>query len=535
MNIDLDTQLPISNTLKVLGTWIGQTVKCRNFLDAQMTDNVSKAVENLSQLNHTQDKYILLDQCVSKKPGYIARNTQYYTVSNALISAEDILQSFFQSEIVQRTELTDTEKETLRLRAIAPTSKGGFGLTFQSNHSVEFISSKVAAFMIRPDQLPERIRLALDVVYDFINAPPLVKQIMMCISAIEADLVSHCKHGFGTEDDIILRESLASLDPTHFSVTSLLRPFVDYCQESHRKLQHMLARFRHNRIANTLAKHCSDDSEESSANFLSSSNAFSSKWLKAIPYDEHLRMANQDFQYAVSRRADLKHKDAEMLGAGAKCNCNHTLDVKAHHLSTCITDGNRNTLHNTLNCTLNVCLREAGLKSFMEPRIDDESHRRADLTVVGMEVTVEKKQKTYTPVSIDLASVDLIAASYVHGAATVACSAAKKIEASKRSKYKKYVECGMTFVPFIFETTGALGPSADSFLGDVYRSQNFLKPNGRKNFSRYWNARLCVCLFRTQAMLHRNKIFCLKRGSPKAIWYDEMDLAFEQGLWDEMW
>ena len=90
----------------------------------------------------------------------------------------------------------------------------------------------------------------------------------------------------------------------------------------------------------------------------------------------------------------------------------------------------------------------------IEPRVDGQDRKRADGLFVFQE----------GPIAIDVSVTHPCARSYV-AAASLLLGAAKKRERKKMLEYeKRHQEQGVRFLPFVLETLGGIGPSAESFI-----------------------------------------------------------------------
>ena len=138
-----------------------------------------------------------------------------------------------------------------------------------------------------------------------------------------------------------------------------------------------------------------------------------------------------------------------------------TCDTKGDHAVICGGKGDRNLRHNAIRDLIAKTARDAGFRIMLEHGGDLGDQRRPG------DVAIERFESGKTCL-IDVAVINPTGESHVkklrEDGAGAAATAYEKI---KRAKYEDLDESKFIFVPFILETSGALGKTAKNFISEL--------------------------------------------------------------------
>ena len=214
----------------------------------------------------------------------------------------------------------------------------------------------------------------------------------------------------------------------------------------------------------------------SAALTLSASHPVARLSLTTLPEESELKMPNAAFIVAAQQRLALS------FPRPMRCNCDLTKLVHdAQHAHVCpFIRKNAGYLRHQMVLS---GLREACNECAAPNTIRDHSLKRAqNEREIQPDLFVHKGNASFM---IDVSVVHPAADSYARGASRVATYAARLRENDKTRKYKALADRnGFTFVPFVMETTGAMGAEALRFLSmlseDADHPASFLRNAKRR-------------------------------------------------------
>jgi hypothetical protein len=209
------------------------------------------------------------------------------------------------------------------------------------------------------------------------------------------------------------------------------------------------------RIADSLLSSATDES--SRARIRASQHRSSGAWLESLPVASiGLRMDDEVVRVAVGLRLGLN------LCEPHTCQCGSQVDAQGTHGLACKRSAGRHPRHGLLNDTVWRAMQRAQIPSTKEPvGLSRTDGKRPD----GVSLIPWARGRCLT---WDVTSPDTLAPSHLHVTSLLAGAAAQKAEAAKTAKYAA-IATTHAFVPLAFETLGAWGEEAMSFVTDLGR------------------------------------------------------------------
>ena len=209
----------------------------------------------------------------------------------------------------------------------------------------------------------------------------------------------------------------------------------------------------------TEAKTLSQQDPRWAARLRSAAGPGACAWLTTLPTDEDTSMPDKHYRVAVQYLLGLDYGLERQSPAPRCCYCNTPMANDPWH---------------PIHCTF----QNSHGKSLQHNKIRDLLHKfclKAGLGATTIEATQYQQASGVKPdvmvpfplgmLALDVSGSDPTASTYVAAAARRSLSCATAREASKNSHYADMRQrFQIEFLPFVFETHGALGPSAMAFI-----------------------------------------------------------------------
>jgi hypothetical protein len=183
----------------------------------------------------------------------------------------------------------------------------------------------------------------------------------------------------------------------------------------------------------------------------------SGDWLHALPISAcGLRLNDEAVRVAIGLRLGSNLCEQHI------CPCGSFVDCRGAHGLSCKLTSGRIARHSYINDLVYRALVKAGFPSSKEPSgLSRSDGKRPDgLTLVPWSAG---KNALW-----DVTIVNTLAASYLSSTSVTACSAAEIASKRKEAKYASF-SISHKFVPLAFETMGAIGSKATTFLRELGR------------------------------------------------------------------
>ena len=257
----------------------------------------------------------------------------------------------------------------------------------------------------------------------------------------------------------LARLASQGVDPSHTCLTATVSQLVDRCTSgAPPKMQHLLMKSINKRQA-TEAKTLSQQDPRWAARLRSAAGPGACAWLTTLPTDEDTSMPDKNYRVAVQYLLGLDYGLERHSPAPRCCYCNTPMANDPWH---------------PIHCTF----QNSHGKSLQHNKICDLLHKfclKAGLGATTIEATQYQQASGVKPdvmvpfplgmLALDVSGSDPTASTYVAAAARRSLSCATAREASKNSHYADMRQrFQIEFLPFVFETHGALGPSAMAFI-----------------------------------------------------------------------
>lgn len=432
--------------LKVLGSFIGED----EYIKASLVDKLTQLQDitnKLMTLDNLAYRYILFRDCFVHKVNYLYRCINPRLTADFVKDFEALkklcISSFFNTSGSLTDEITDALYSVLNL----PTDLGGLGFHSSFLESPAAYLTSLAAF--GKEFYPNT----------------------MMISSF--DLLSFFFPESSSAEDAWSQLKGMKFDNTLGTV------------------QHQLVRIKEEEIVQIIRNSLNPTQVKWYANFKDKDlNTF----LKVKPSYTSNRLSNLHFATYLRYRFSLKMENFVM---GLKCSCKGfsvELDPFGHHLATnCPVGNHRFFTHDSIVHELFRIMQYCGHHVVLEPRgvfhvADGNNDKRPDLRVLD-------------PVSFNSTSllIDVSVTNPLSGISNVNTSrvgeAADIAYAKKMSKYGKSAQDSkLSFLPFIYESTGFLHPEAKRFIQLIAKKASAYKKIDSGTLYSYFLKRLSLAL-----------------------------------------
>jgi hypothetical protein len=436
---------------KVLGSYIGhddyilQQLECRG-------DSFQIDADAIMTVHSKQTQYLLLKWCFSQKIIYIQRTTPTYLVNASLVPRFTQQKKEILINILGRNEIDDKNWALSQLHC----QDSGLGLAFseQTSHAA-YIASVVETLKVKKifgiqwhqDKMLPNIKMTQD-----------IKNSVEFIRLFSRDI----------------------------SLPVIMREFYDAAKSQGNTLQHGISSLFREINRSKVLKLFHSRREQA---WLESTNDLNaSLWLDIAPKSSMHKMTSAQFEAALNLRLFLPQN---CILPGSKCNCGKIVDSEAIHFTTgCNYDGVRIDTHNRIRDLVGQILNYSGSFTKSEEKgvfqaEEPDCNNRPDLTVFNLPGYVGKYLldiQITSPVPSGSATTKL--------SATQSKKALRAANNAAKVKKKKYdVLCsssGLGFLPIIFETTGRMNESTNSFFSVLIKKASEVKGIPFTVLWRYW-------------------------------------------------
>ena len=244
------------------------------------------------------------------------------------------------------------------------------------------------------------------------------------------------------------------------------------------------------KVASTLLEGAMDD--HARARLRASQQATSGAWLKALPLATvGLRLENETVRTAVGLRLGLT------LCRPHTCPCGVQVDAMGTHGLACKKSVGRHPRHSLLNDVIWRAMQRAQIPSAKEPTGLIPS---SDLRPDGVSMLPWARGRC---LAWDVTAPDTLAQSHVQATAVNAGAAAAKAEATKVAKYAAIATTHL-FIPLAFETLGAWGEQAKTFVAQLGR--RITEVTGDVRETDFLRQRLSIAIQRGNALSVRGTL-----------------------------
>ena len=248
------------------------------------------------------------------------------------------------------------------------------------------------------------------------------------------------------------------VDPQHACLPATVSNMVQrFANEPPKKMQHLLLKSVQKFNLKIVLDMCRDD-DRWAARLRSASGPGAHHWLTTLPTDKATTMQDDNFRIASKYLLGID----PWPRPPPCCYCNRPMVDDPWHPIHCRFQNShgKSLQHNQIRDLLEEYCKLAGLGATITEatQYQASSHARPDL-VVPFPARV---------LTVDVSGTDPTAPSYVAAAARTSLHAAHRRETEKNGHYAELVRLyQLPFLPFVFETHGALGPRAMHFIDEL--------------------------------------------------------------------
>ena len=419
--------------IEVLGVPLGECEAVREHLQTNMRPKLERARDAVSTLQSAQEAYLILRFSLHAQITHLLRGTPPQVLSPFL--------EFFDKDIIGatfRNIMLPAVPSPMSMKiACLPLACGGLGL-------VPSVSIAPAAFLAS---------LADFIAYtqiDNLDIPQLVYN-------IHKQDISSCNQELKARLEQSGRQTNINLNTEPQQLTSI----PEKSQRALSKIVHAAA------LQDVL-----DDADQPLANKLRSAQQYGAATIfNVFPTSEDLSLEHEEFRITLARATETNLN--LICTNNMQCVCSkYTFSSGGSmnddfHLETCNMLGGPTSRHDALKRRLNSELHDIGLQTLLEPRL------RTSTDNTHPDILVYSNPAEYIDVSI----VNVNSSS-VSGASNSGNNLSnpdrclefsRRREAVKSTKYQALcLEVKARFIPFVMESTGALGGAARSYLKRVF-------------------------------------------------------------------
>ena len=249
------------------------------------------------------------------------------------------------------------------------------------------------------------------------------------------------------------------VDPSHSCLTATVSQLIDRCATgAPAKMQHLLMKSV-NKRQSTIVRDQSRQDPRWAARLRSAAGPGACAWLTTLPTDDETTMPDKSYRVAVQYLLGLDYALESRAPAPPCCFCNAAMATDPWHPVHCAFQNShgKSLQHNKIRDLLHKFCQKAGLGA-----ATTEATQYQSASGVKPDVMIPFPMGM---VALDVSGSDPTASSYVAAAARRSLSCAMSRETSKNNHYAGMVQrFQIEFQPFVFETHGALGPSAVAFI-----------------------------------------------------------------------
>ena len=464
-------------------------------------DKTLQAIANIAKLENTQEKLILLLQCI---PGRI----QHLLAAVPMHLSRDFARQHDEAITTAVAEALDLGTLTLRDRLLMQRKISDHGLGLRSMEAnLEFLF--LAGFM----------KTVKSITAAFPNFLPVLS------STLDAE------SGYGRE----LADALETLRATHSQKLLNLLPLEirDVMKEDYiwphdaiqRELDAILAKEHEDSYDLTRI-----GDQQDRATLLSTDTSIFS----LIPRCGLLRIPNEHLVYLAKQlfgkpqRMNVYKFCPNTSSTGTICGA--PLDSRDLHIRTCKMTSIHHQNHAAIQHWFEDLARQAHIQTTPAPPISDVSERNptkqlaADLMLI--DVSLREANRDGGNVALDFSMVTSAAATYCGKSATTPLHAAGLREKTKIQKYSDAykVKHNIHFIPVVFESGGVFGEKAQDVFRKICTLITQTSGQSGSAIAYFWKSRLLVTL---AAITYRNVQHWAKahtkRYTPDSVQEDLMD------------
>lgn len=554
--------VPEDQGVVVLGVPVGPAAMVRDHHTHHFETQIRPLLKNLHRIGSTQLLMLLLRYCAVPKLNHILRTTETELLTSVLDGLDD--------EVTATLRAMVDEPLTGNMRTIAslPFRMGGLGLTRAKDVAGVALMASVAAAVPALEELPAFQYLMAKVATPGTTAQQSTPEATATQQATLPTVASAASGGTPaplrlntslvaaarrTHDQLwkeLEKTKVAEVRRLHSSsespaapapgwdkqvpwmekkLTAAARPLPrtwehlfyreDNCgggtgSGRGRKVQHAYTEAVHSlrlwKLYHTMS------SPHDKARLVSQSCAGASDWLQAVPFEAELRITDRDMQWSLTRwmgsplalEADAQAYDQCPLCSRAPIPADaNARQFKGQHALNCPHGGKYYRRHDTIRDTLAAMFRDAGLQVQVEARglLPGTGSGGPDLLVHGFPLP---SQRSAVEVTVTNPAQHTTAK---HAAVRALVASAAK-HAAKYNKYDEATrDAGVSNLPAVLETTGALSPQLQELLvgcGKVAemnvgsRIHQACAMWSVSTPARYWRQRISVVLHRALAAVN---------------------------------
>ena len=476
------------------------------FITAALQSNLDKtlhAIANIAKLKCTQEKLILLLQCI---PGRI----QHLLAAVPMHISRDFARHHDEAIMTAVADVLDLGTLTPRDRLLMQRKISDHGLGLRSMEAnLEFLF--LAGFM----------KTVKSITTAFPHFFPTL------LSTLEAD------SGYGRQ----LADALETLRATHSQKLLDLLPgdIKDVLKENYvwphdaiqRELDDILAKAHDDLYDLTRI-----GDQQDKATLLSTDTSI----FLIIPRSGLLRMPNEHLVYLARQlfgkpqRRNISKFCPNTSSTGTFCGA--PLDSRDLHIRTCKMTSIHHQNHAAIQQWFEDLARQAHIQTTPAPPISDVSERNptkqlaADLMLIDVSLREPTAGKDGGNVALDFSMVTSAAMTYCGNSAALPLHAAGEREKAKMLKYADaYKEkLNIHFIPVVFESGGAFGVKAQDVFGKICNLITQSSGQSSSAIAYFWKSRLLVTL---ASINYRNVQHWAqahtKRYTPDSVQEDMMD------------
>ncbi len=459
----------------ILGSFVGTDEFIRKQLE-EYGKELERVADCLLSYPDLQGRWLLFLRCFTAKPIYLFRTVPPRLTVDLQSKVEELKKKILYSLLSFREgEMLD---DLTYSSSNVGLQQGGLGL----HDSSEIVPAAYASSMIAFSQSPTGKELQVTNMVllaseggDEIPCCPHIRSFLDSIAHIETAIGE--VGGLGTMEQILqLRNSKTEGTVQHY--------FTDL--QVQKRLDALVEQMPLQRLAW----------------FTSLQNPEAGKWLEAIPKFRKLQMSNLEFMTALRFRLQLP---APGMLDGVKCSCKKgpTLDRCGHHLvSGCGNESYRKNLHDALVVELHGILSYCGCWAAREEygcfaELDPNNKRRPDISIYNPVNSTKRKECVDVSVTCPIEGADsgVMRDPPSRAVARTPYRHAKIAFNAKKNKYGPLTDpIGFGFLPFIFESSGALDQRAKDFLAKYAKKAAEVRKIGADVLYGYFVKRLSLCL-----------------------------------------
>jgi hypothetical protein len=440
--------VPPDSGIKFGGVFIGSEPYIKEQLEKKLQE-VLIEIENLAIVKNLMVRYQLLKYCVVPKINHLLRTTA------PTREIRSVLEEYDEKFMKKTTELLEIKFGNKAIKGCQqrlftlPIGLGGLAIS-------SALLTAPAAFTAAWANLR---------VLDLTSKYPTICKLIKDPKFKKTDLYKQINEAMSMLDTKTLKKTLQletnkklidqkNLTPRDIILITEANRYVSEEPESKVRIQKALMKHRYKQLHLELMD--SGLPDRLRAKMLSNAQKEASAYLHTTSLDPSLRFDNQQFKFTIALRYMLPLPGAEILPGRCWLCHKHLMDPEGNHLTECGSNL-RNLLtrkHDALNIKeISQLIKTAGGQVFIEPtNITAEDRKHPDGLIYGP--GIPDSVKGY----YDISFISNSSNSILPGAATIANHATMTRETAKEIKFTaKCHQRGISFWPFIFDTSGAWG------------------------------------------------------------------------------